>query len=629
MIDIDFNKVDLAFPKVLTKKLNALKKAITEVIDDGNAKLDATYSSKKIMELVAEFGFAISVVDALPTKGKNNTIYLIPVSEEVHEYTLLYFTDGNIIFYGIETTPDTDYKIGDIIKPTVENTDSGIANRYGVISSVGPDFCESEEGEGLIGVTGTIPWQKDHYYEITDIVDLKGAVTGNTLGKAFIFNEYSGTPDPSLVIECEKLPGCFLYKQAPSKDIKDEYIWVNSQWEKIGSTRVDMSQYYTKDETNTLLDKKADKVLPEPLKFVATQANSSVGIVNNGTGQAPNIEISTDGGVTWTTWDYSTIPLNSGGSVLMRGMNPEGFSKSNNQYSTFTTTGSIGVYGNIMSLIDYTQTVDIIPCNYCFYSLFIGCTSITKAPELPATTLTNNCYSNMFKGCTSLTTAPTLPATTLANQCYDGMFSGCSSLVYPPELPATTLSEDCYYCMFLYCTSLVYPPELPATTLANGCYYGMFRSCKNLIIAPELNATSLADYCYWSMFIDCTNLIKAPVLPATDLVNYCYTNMFKGCSNLHYIKCLAGNNITNNTTDWVSGVPSTGTFVKDPESSWPSGISGIPSGWTVVNHYDDVALENKLTTKVESSSITTIWSGTQAQYDEITTKSDNILYIIK
>ena len=64
-------------------------------------------------------------------------------------------------------------------------------------------------------------------------------------------------------------------------------------------------------------------------------------------------------------------------------------------------------------------------------------------------------------------------------------------------------------------------------------------------------------------------------------------------------------------------------------TSWTTGTSGIPGGWTVVNHYDDVALENKLTSKVESSSITTIWSGTQADYDAITTKSDNILYIIK
>ena len=34
----------------------------------------------------------------------------------------------------------------------------------------------------------------------------------------------------------------------------------------------------------------------------------------------------------------------------------------------------------------------------------------------------------MFEGCSSLTTAPDLPATALANSCYRGMFYGCSSL---------------------------------------------------------------------------------------------------------------------------------------------------------------------------------------------------------
>ena len=33
---------------------------------------------------------------------------------------------------------------------------------------------------------------------------------------------------------------------------------------------------------------------------------------------------------------------------------------------------------------------------------FSNCTSLTTAPELPATTLANNCYSKMFSGCTSL-----------------------------------------------------------------------------------------------------------------------------------------------------------------------------------------------------------------------------------
>ena len=53
---------------------------------------------------------------------------------------------------------------------------------------------------------------------------------------------------------------------------------------------------------------------------------------------------------------------------------------------------------------------------------------MTKAPELPATTLADYCYQNMFAGSTSLTTVPELPATVLANSCYRDMFYGCKAL---------------------------------------------------------------------------------------------------------------------------------------------------------------------------------------------------------
>ena len=57
--------------------------------------------------------------------------------------------------------------------------------------------------------------------------------------------------------------------------------------------------------------------------------------------------------------------------------------------------------------------------------MFWNCTSLTQAPELPATTLANSCYYYMFIGCTSLTQAPELPATTLADSCYSNMFYNC------------------------------------------------------------------------------------------------------------------------------------------------------------------------------------------------------------
>jgi hypothetical protein len=112
----------------------------------------------------------------------------------------------------------------------------------------------------------------------------------------------------------------------------------------------------------------------------------------------------------------------------------------------------------------------------------------------------------------------------------------------------------------------------------------MFSGCTSLTTAPELPATELAEYCYCGMFYGCTSLTTAPELPATTLAWNCYMNIFIECSNLNYISCLATTYHYRNTDDWVKGVASTGTFVKHPDmSKWPTGVSGIPSGWTVIN----------------------------------------------
>ncbi|MBQ8805117.1 MAG: leucine-rich repeat protein, partial [Bacteroidaceae bacterium] len=229
--------------------------------------------------------------------------------------------------------------------------------------------------------------------------------------------------------------------------------------------------------------------------------------------------------------------------------------------------------------------------NDCYESMFRLCTSLTVAPELPATTLAESCYECMFYDCTKLTTAPELPATTLANFCYQSMFWNCPNLTVAPELPATTLAESCYESMFNGCTSLTAAPELSATILARLCYYQMFSGCTNLTAAPELPATALAISCYRKMFHGCTNLTAAPELPATTLVNYCYYQMFSGCTNLSSITMLATNIPASRCLkDWVSGVASSGTFTKaasliqgSETGQIPTGTSGIPKGWTVVN----------------------------------------------
>ena len=75
--------------------------------------------------------------------------------------------------------------------------------------------------------------------------------------------------------------------------------------------------------------------------------------------------------------------------------------------------------------------------------MFGNCTSLTTAPELHATTLTDNCYYSMFNGCSSLTTAPELPATTLAPRCYYGMFGYCKKLNYVKAMFTDISAEYC------------------------------------------------------------------------------------------------------------------------------------------------------------------------------------------
>ena len=298
---------------------------------------------------------------------------------------------------------------------------------------------------------------------------------------------------------------------------------------------------------------------------------SVVNVVNESSGisHTPTLEYSTDKN-TWNTITFDTslgthttelpVKLNTGGKMYFR--NDTGkFSSSNNKYISFLSSVASNVGGDIRTLRNYIDVnnetkpksymfrnlfnnnkfiVDAsnlrLPyttlANYCYSSMFEGCTSLVNAPALPATTLADYCYHGMFYGCTSLTTAPTLPATTLASDCYSSMFGGCNKLTVAPELSATTLAFECYESMFKGCKSLTTAPTLPATTLARFCYQYMFQNCTSLTTAPELPATTLVGYCYDGMFEGCTSLVNAPALPATTLADFCYNSMFEGCKSL-------------------------------------------------------------------------------------------------
>ena len=370
----------------------------------------------------------------------------------------------------------------------------------------------------------------------------------------------------------------------------------------------------------------------------SSRGSSWIYLDSSGGGEQPVLYYSYDT-VSWELWDYTTLTFTADAPLYLCGSNPGGFSFDATVYNRIMVYGdNCSVSGDVMSLLDKDEELTQIPNAYCFAllfggsslvsgpdlpatsltigcyygmfqgntslssapalpaesmaencyaSMFYGCTSLTVAPELPATSLAPSCYANMFHGCTALAEAPSLPLMNLGYRCYYGMFQECTSLVTAPALPATTMVDECYHTMFLDCTSLTTAPELPATTLAPSCYWGMFAGCSALETAPELPATTLAGSCYLNMFERCTSLTTAPILSAPTLEFSCYAAMFAGCSNLSYVKCLATDiSASECTLSWMNSVSSTGLFIKAANSQWPTGINGIPEGWTVENFGD-------------------------------------------
>ena len=215
----------------------------------------------------------------------------------------------------------------------------------------------------------------------------------------------------------------------------------------------------------------------------------------------------------WTVWDGTQALVanaNEGEYALyLRGIGNTVITGSADQPQWVLTGTDIKCIGNIENLLDYATVKSGKHPNmssYCYSYMFDRCINLTKAPDLPAETLTEYCYFYMFNSCTSLTKAPELPAITLASHCYKGMFQECTSLTKAPALPAITLASHCYEGMFNGCTSLTQAPALPATVLAMYCYSDMFYRCSSLTKIPSLPATTLAERCYEQMFSYCISI---------------------------------------------------------------------------------------------------------------------------
>ncbi len=324
----------------------------------------------------------------------------------------------------------------------------------------------------------------------------------------------------------------------------------------------------------------------EFLCFTSNANGSTVRYTKTG---SPSVDIgySTDG-TTFTTWAANTpITLNSGESIYV--WNKSNTLNNSSNYIKFVMSGSIAASGPVDSMINFSSIT-----SYCYSKLFQGCTVLTKAPELPATTLASDCYSEMFQGCTGLIDGPSaLPATNVPQNAYFVMFHNCTNLKNAPVIKARTVGSNSCQMMFQNCSNLEKAPELPATTLANDCYSNMFDGCTSLTDAPsELPAITLANQCYYAMFNGCNQMQVAPYIKATTLASGVFNGMFSGCTSLREVSIDYTGSFMSTSPDpsfgnWLFNAANNGTLYYSGTSTDAANINYIGlsgKSWTITPH---------------------------------------------
>ena len=179
--------------------------------------------------------------------------------------------------------------------------------------------------------------------------------------------------------------------------------------------------------------------ITKPLTLKATQDNSSVKLLKSGT-VYNTFEV--DKGNGWEDYTIGTvIHLNAGESCKWR-CKSHPSTQTNSRYVRFVMTGTIEASGNCNSMLsmDFENITSLSKYKYAFVSLFKGCTSLTKAPALPATTLSDYCYYYLFDGCKSLKevrisatkTATGALANWLGNACTTGdLYCDPNATIFP------------------------------------------------------------------------------------------------------------------------------------------------------------------------------------------------------
>ena len=265
-----------------------------------------------------------------------------------------------------------------------------------------------------------------------------------------------------------------------------------------------------------------------PLTLTAEQANSTVKLTATGSPTVSGLHYRLGKSGLWIPYTIGyTITLAHIGDCVQFGNSADTLSSSGQDYVQFVMTGSLAGSGNIQSMLNWSASCP----DFCFFNLFVLCSSLTSAPELPSIQLGNYCYRQMFLQ---------------------------SSITAMPELLATVIGEGSYRNMFGRCYALAGAVNLPAQSFTNACYETLLQ--QTAITEIHIQATGI-------------------------FANNCMNGMLNGCASLSKIEVnfTSWGSIATATQNWVDGVAADGTFIKPSALPEEYGVNRIPTGWTVVN----------------------------------------------
>ena len=192
--------------------------------------------------------------------GRGTKARIETIKETLENYELVYSmdtnelgvknSDGTITYFGVVTELEWANILNKPNFATVATSGSynDLSNRPNLDLKLDKDFS------GLPNQASPL---------LTDVLVLNRGTTvqkvtlGNLLSQvdSELFEVVSVLPATGVVNKIYLVPS----SDPQTQNAMDEFIWVDNAWEKIGSVSVDLSNYFTKTEINSMLESKVDK----------------------------------------------------------------------------------------------------------------------------------------------------------------------------------------------------------------------------------------------------------------------------------------------------------------------------------------------------------------------------------